>query len=101
MKTIIFKLVSGEEVMGRHEAASIAQLDDTFVIKSPRVLTVQQMQDGRVGASFVPIMLLNGLHDEVEFQKRHVVAFSSSVNLEYENRYIEATSGLTLASSLR
>lgn len=100
MENIIFKLVSGEEVIGQVLTLSDMASDDIHV-KSPRVLTMQQMPDGRVGATFMPLLLLIGSKDIVYIQRKSITAFSSSINPEYEKRYMEAVTGLTLASAIK
>ena len=100
METIILKLVSGEEVIGQIQGQYDLSLE-SFQVKSPRVLTMQQMPDGRVGASFMPLLLLIGNNDSVTIHKKNVIAYSSSINSEYEKRYMEAITGLTLASAIK
>jgi hypothetical protein len=100
MENIIFKLVSGEEVIGQILTLSDMALDN-IQVKNPRVLTMQQMHDGRVGASFMPLLLLIGSTDTVIIQTKNIVAHSYSINPEYEKRYLEAVTGLTLASAIK
>ena len=95
-KIMTFKLVSGEEII----AKVVDETEYTYIVSSPRTLSLHQTQDGRVSAGFVPSLIL-GNDEELYLAKSAIVMYNTNVQKEYEDRYLEVVSGLTLASSLK
>ena len=96
-KTIVLKLVSGEEVMARVNVAN--SNEEVLSVDSPRVLSLHDAGGGRFGASFIPLLIL-GKDDNITIRWSSVVAYTYSISKEHEDRYLEQVSGLTLTSSL-
>ena len=96
MKIINMKLINGEEIIGK----VVSVTDESIQLKSPRTLMMHDMGNGKPGASFVPVLLLNGVTDECMVNRSAIAAFSYDVNSAYEKRYLESISGIQLATSL-
>jgi hypothetical protein len=97
MKVINFKLVNGDEI--------IAQLVPTYedldfiVVDSPRALQFNSHADGRVGAAFVPALVL-GNDKGIKVYKNSISLYTDSVGAEYEKHYLQSVSGIQLATTL-
>jgi hypothetical protein len=96
MKVINFKLVNGDEI--------IAQLvhthgDEYIVVDSPRALQFNSHADGRVGAAFVPALVL-GNDKGIKVYKNSISLYTDSVGAEYEKHYLQSVSGIQLATTL-
>jgi hypothetical protein len=96
MKLINIKLINGEEIVGQ----VITVNDESIQLKAARTLMMHDMGNGQPGASFIPVLLLNGSTDEVLVNRSAIAVFSYNINMNYEKRYLESVSGIQLATSL-
>lgn len=95
-EVVVFKLSTGEELMGRLGK----QDDDTATINKPvSIAMVPGPQQGQMGISLVPFLVSNTDADSVAIMRAHIVA-TARPNKDLESRYIEATTGLSLATSM-
>lgn len=95
-ETIVLKLNTQEEII----ANLYAESDDGYLVTKPRSLHVMDMGNGQAGASFVPPMLLANDLNPILIPMHAVSMMTRNVNAEYERRYLESISGISLATSL-
>jgi hypothetical protein len=96
MNIINFKLINGDEM--------IAQLvlepnDDFIIIDSPRAIQFQDNGNGKIGAAFVPALVL-GNDKGIKLYKHSISMYTDNVGAEYEKHYLQSVSGIQLATSL-
>jgi hypothetical protein len=94
---IVLKLNTQEEIIGKIEA----ETEEAIYLSKPRSLHVMDMGNGQAGASFVPPMLLANDSQPVWILKQAIAMKTLSINAEYEKRYLESVSGISLATSLK
>lgn len=90
----IFKLVSGEEIVGR--------VDDNdggdVLVKSPLRIDIVQTGPGQFGLSLQPF--LKGAPDASIPLKEHSIITTVEAPREFASAYLSQTSGIEIASSL-
>lgn len=88
----VFKCMNGEEIIGD----VIDTCDDGWKVKKPMILHVQNGPGG-MQAGFAPALMMS---------EAPVILYKTSImmdadpSLEFEKRYLEMTSGITLATTL-
>ena len=99
MKLICVKLNSGEEIVAK--VCEEQGLNEKVLrIDQPRVLLIQDMGNGQVGASFVPALIMGG-DLGVKIVLDNSSMYTYSISAENEKRYLQAVSGIKLATSLQ
>lgn len=91
----IFKLVSGEEIVGRVD--SFEEGTDVLV-KNPLRIDVVQTGPGQFGLSLQPF--LKGAPDAPIPIKEHSIITTVEAPREFASAYLSQTSGIELVSSL-
>jgi hypothetical protein len=92
----LFKLVTGEEIVTRY-----TELNETqYSIDSPRILMLVQTGPAEMGIRMAP-WIVGDVDGNFILNKDKIVVYSQSVPKQLEDGYIQQTSGLTLASSLK
>ncbi len=92
----VFKLMTNEEVVAQVESRN----EDGVWLSKPRGLHVVDMGNGQAGASFVAPLLLADDRHPVYVRNTAIMMESNNLNADYERRYLEAVSGISLATSL-
>jgi hypothetical protein len=98
MNILVFKLTSGEEVIG----SLVEDLDDDVIIGKARVLVMQQTHDGGIGLGMIPFMPSandpsTGMEKDVKIKKCFVMAEPVEVPKSLEDAYLKTTSNIQLA----
>ncbi len=90
---VVFKLISGEEVIGRMGEKK----DDRIFLEKPRAVAVTQgQQPGQMGIALVPFLASNPDGD-IAILETHIMA-TAVPTPELENGYIQQTTGIALAT---
>lgn len=97
MKLVSMRLVSGEEVIAQVQSTTHNGLN----LYKARQLQVMDMGNGKAGAAFVPLLLLADDTKHVFVPEAGYIAYTETINPEYERRYLETVSGIQLASTLK
>lgn len=90
---VALRLVNGDEVITK----VVDETDSHFVVKSPRILHLQFMQNGQAQAQMIPLFLQSNISDVYHINKSAVCAVAEGIASEHEKRYLGAISGLALA----
>ena len=91
----VFKLINGDEVVGKE----VDTLDaNVYCVEKPRILQVVPTREGPQ-AALVPWLIANQ-DIRVEIPKVNLLIKPVSPTLDVEKHYLEITSGISLASSL-
>lgn len=96
MDIINFKMVNGDELIAKMNS----ETSEHFVIDNPRALQFQDHGDGRVGAAFVPAIVL-GKDTGIILYKSAISMYTNHINPEYEKHYLQSVSGIQLATTLK
>lgn len=91
-KIIAIKLINGEEYIGEVEV----ETDNYIILYKPRAL---QFNPAGTSAALVPAIIM-GVDGEVKFYKSAIAVRSDNVPVEFEENYLQAVSGITLAKTL-
>ncbi|MCS7316821.1 MAG: hypothetical protein NZZ41_00660 [Candidatus Dojkabacteria bacterium] len=88
-----FKLVSGEEIIGR----VLNVFPDHFLIKKPLVLSLVQIpgSSGQAGVVFLPFMISSDDNIQVKLFKSSIVCMCKP-SKEAESGYLKNTSGIEI-----
>lgn len=97
MKVINFKLVNGDEIIAQE--VHTYEDRDYIIVDSPRALQFQDQGNGRIGAAFVPALVL-GNDKGIKVYKTAISMYTDTVSAEYEKHYLQSVSGIQLATSL-
>ena len=92
-KLILIKFINGDEAI----AEVVNENASGMTIKRPMTLHVQQGPTG-LTANYIPTMMMT--HGEVFIPKTAIMAVGEP-DLDYDTRYREVTSGISLATSLK
>ena len=93
-KIVIFKLISGEEVIGRMGDTTE---DNRIVLSRPRAVAVTQgSAPGQMGIALVPFLASNPDGD-IAVAQDHIMATAAPTK-ELEDGYIQQTTGIALAT---
>jgi hypothetical protein len=95
MKIIYIKLTSGEEIVAQEESRSPTSIE----LKKARTVHIVNHQ-GQPVAQFIPSMMFHDDTKSIFVDWNNIAITSNGLEREYEKRYLEATSGIQLASSL-
>ena len=91
----VFKLINGDEVVGRE----IDTLDaNVYCVEKPLILQVVPTREGPQ-AALVPWLIANQ-ETKVEIPKQNLLIKPISPAKDVEKHYLEITSGISLATSL-
>ena len=96
MNLVLIKLNTGEEIIAKIFEGPVAG----FLIKSPRTIVIQQDQQGRPQAGFIPSMMLANDDAVIEVNPACICLSTKDINPEYERIYLEQTSGIKLAPGI-
>lgn len=97
MNVLVFKLTSGEEVIG----TEVSETTDTYTLGKARVLIMQQGHDGSIGLGMIPFMPSANdpeaeTERDVEINKEFIMARPVSVPKSLEDAYLRSTSVVKL-----
>lgn len=87
---VSIKLVTGEEIVGR----LTSETSETITLEKPVMLTINQK-----GMGFAPVCISVDDASEFTFKQAHVL-FKAETRKEIVDPYIQATTGIQLATSL-
>ena len=90
MNIVTLLLVNGDEIVGRNES----ETDETITIEKPVRIALNQK-----GVGFAPICISIDDASSFTFKKQHVLLVAPT-RKEISEPYIEATTGIQLATSL-
>jgi len=92
---VVMKLTNGDEVI-----AKVIDVSDThFEVNNPRVLMLQDAGGGRMGASFVPMLLL-GEDEGIIINRSGIAAWTYKVAKAHSDHYLQSVSNIEIVSSL-
>jgi small nuclear ribonucleoprotein (snRNP)-like protein len=95
-KTVLLKLVSGEEIIGKLEDANDS---DALILEDVRELMIQQTGQGQIGIALVPWMA-GAPDNSVKVFRTHIVgSLVSDVPKQLEDAYLQQTSGIQFAGA--
>lgn len=89
----LYKLVTGDEVIGMEESGPATTL--RIVLHKPRILAIVQGPNGPAIA-LRPFYVGNPAVDDVSFTRAQVIGDAVSVQQALEDAYLQQTSGLIL-----
>lgn len=93
MNIKIFKTMNGEEMM----CEVLNESENHYEVRKPMILHVQPGPQG-MQAGFAPALLMSD--KDVTIQKSAIMMIAEPTT-EFERRYLEMTSGITLATTLQ
>lgn len=91
-QVVSFKLLSGEEVIGRVEN----ETDDVIVLSKVRSIQMVQTGPQSMGLHIMPYMASN-LDGDISFRRAATTTVPSAPSSEAEKPYIENTTSIALA----
>ena len=93
-----FKLVSGEEIIGRVDDRVSMVASDKYVIERPRVLIPQQMGNGQISLGMAPWIISAGEDATHEISPDAVASGPFDVMKNIETEYLRQTTGIQLVT---
>lgn len=91
-KIIAFKILSGEEIIGRIESDD----EDTLTLSKARVIQMVQTGPQTMGMAMVPFMASN-VDGEIPFKKSAIITEPVTPSEESEKPYMQQTTSIALA----
>lgn len=92
----VFKLLSGEEIVGK----VVKKDKEGLVIEKVRTLSLSATgEQGKVGMNLIPFMF-TCMDGEIVFPESSILCKPRKVDDNLEKFYLEQTTGLSIASSL-
>jgi len=97
LKIIAIKTTIGEEVIAKIKEDNI----DHLILEDPRVLMMQQMQDGGIQIGMVPFLVSstdpeNKSESDIKLYKKDIMAEVLNVSSQLEKQYREQVTGIVL-----
>ena len=88
----VFKLISGEEVMGR----LVREDKKYYILSKPRAVAIGPGPNGQVSVTLIPLFA-SSQDGDITIYKSGIVAEPDKISLELEKGYIQQTTGIALA----
>lgn len=97
LKIIAIKTTIGEEVIAKVKEDNI----DHIILEDPRVLMMQQMEDGGIQIGMVPFLVSsadpqNKSESDVKLYKKNIMAEVLKISAQLEKQYMEQVTGIAL-----
>lgn len=102
MKIVAIKLINGSEIIGK-DVSNEADEDfsSKLTLEDPRTVDLVQMGANQYGLQFIPYHLVQAAPHTVSFTRSMLQSDPIyNIGKEFEDKYLENVSGLTLAASL-
>lgn len=88
---VLLKLITGEELV----AKKIDEVNETWVLSNPRVLTVTPADNGQMGIGMIP-WLVGDADGDVTIKTSSIIGQSTEIPKQLENGYIQNTTSIQL-----
>jgi hypothetical protein len=95
MEIRVYKTMTGEDIIGRF----VSEDDKAITLDNPRIFIIQGIQSGQAAGQLIPFSFLaDDKLDRIELHRSGLMGRILHPSENTVNKYIQATSGLVLAS---